>query len=109
MNSSVAAGLRDEVLHANQAIPRMGLATLTWGNVSGIDRDAGVYVIKPSGVSYDDLTAEQLVVVDLEDGRVVDGYLRPSVDSETHRRLYLAFGDVGGITHTHSPSAVRSS
>ena len=86
--------------------PARGLATLTWGNVSGIDRDAGVYVIKPSGVSYDDLTAEQLVVVDLEDGRVVDGHLRPSVDSETHRRLYLAFGGVGGITHTHSPSAV---
>ena len=106
MNRSVTAVLRDEVLHANQAIPRARLATLTWGNVSGIDRDAGVYVIKPSGVSYDDLTAEQLVVVDLEDGRVVDGHLRPSVDSETHRRLYLAFGGVGGITHTHSPSAV---
>ncbi|MGH3176084.1 MAG: class II aldolase/adducin family protein, partial [Streptosporangiaceae bacterium] len=106
MNSSVTAALRDEVLRANQAIPRARLATLTWGNVSGIYRDAGVYVIKPSGVSYDDLTAEQLVVVDLEDGRVVDGHLRPSVDSETHRRLYLAFGGVGGITHTHSPSAV---
>jgi L-ribulose-5-phosphate 4-epimerase len=106
MNRSVTAVLRDEVLHANQAIPRARLAALTWGNVSGIDRDAGVYVIKPSGVSYDDLTAEQLVVVDLEDGRVVDGHLRPSVDSETHRRLYLAFGGVGGITHTHSPSAV---
>ena len=106
MNRAVTAALRDEVLRANQAIPRAGLATLTWGNVSGIDRDAGLYVIKPSGVSYDDLTAEQLVVVDLEDGRVVDGYLRPSVDSETHRRLYLAFGGVGGITHTHSPAAV---
>ena len=106
MNSSVTAALRDEVLRANPAIPRAGLATLTWGNVSGIDRDAGVYVIKPSGVSYDDLTAGQLVVVDLEDGRVVEGHLRPSVDSETHRRLYLAFGGVGGITHTHSPSAV---
>jgi L-ribulose-5-phosphate 4-epimerase len=69
MNRSVTAGLRDEVLHANQAIPRARLATLTWGNVSGIDRDAGVYVIKPSGVSYDDLTAEQLVVVDLEDAK----------------------------------------
>ena len=106
MNRAVTAALREEVLRANQAIPRAGLATLTWGNVSGIDRDAGLYVIKPSGVSYDDLTAEQLVVVDLEDGRVVDGYLRPSVDSETHRRLYLAFGGVGGITHTHSPAAV---
>ena len=106
MNSSVTAALRDEVLRANQAIPRAGLATLTWGNVSGVDRDAGVYVIKPSGVSYDDLTADQLVVASLEDGRVVEGHLRPSVDSETHRRIYLAFGGVGGITHTHSPSAV---
>src|SRR5262249_15074949 len=78
MNRSVTAVLRDEVLRANQAIPRARLATLTWGNVSGVDRDAGLYVIKPSGVSYDDLTAEQLVVVDLEDGRVVDGQLRPS-------------------------------
>src|SRR5581483_705746 len=75
----VAPGLRDEVLCANQPIPRAGLATLTWGNVSGVDRDAGVYVIKPSGVSYDGLTAGQLVVVDLEDGRVVDGELRKSV------------------------------
>ena len=106
MSRSVTAALRDEVLRANQGIPRARLATLTWGNVSGVDRDAGVYVIKPSGVSYDDLTAEQLVVVDLEDGRVVDGHLRPSVDSETHRRLYLAFAGIGGITHTHSPSAV---
>ena len=106
MNRAVTAALREEVLRANQAIPRAGLATLTWGNVSGIDRDAGLYVIKPSGVSYDDLTAEQLVVVDLENGHVVDGQLRPSVDSETHRRLYLAFGGAGGITHTHSPAAV---
>jgi L-ribulose-5-phosphate 4-epimerase len=106
VNSSVTAALRDEVLRANQGIPRAGLATLTWGNVSGVDRDAGVYVIKPSGVSYDDLTADQLVVVDLADGRVVEGNLRPSVDSETHRRLYLAFGGAGGITHTHSPAAV---
>lgn len=106
MNPSVTAALRDEVLRANQGIPRARLATLTWGNVSGVDRDAGVYVIKPSGVSYDGLTAGQLVVVDLEDGRVVDGDLRPSVDSETHRRLYQAFPAVGGITHTHSPAAV---
>jgi L-ribulose-5-phosphate 4-epimerase len=106
MSRPVAAGLRDEVLRANQGIPRAGLATLTWGNVSGVDRDAGVYVIKPSGVSYDDLTAGQLVVVDLENGRVVDGDLRPSVDSETHRCLYLAFPAVGGVTHTHSSAAV---
>jgi L-ribulose-5-phosphate 4-epimerase len=106
MNSAVTAALRDEVLRANLGIPRAGLATLTWGNVSGVDRDAGVYVIKPSGVSYDELTADQLVVVGLEDGRVVDGHLRPSVDSETHRRLYLAFPGAGGVTHTHSPAAV---
>jgi len=106
MSRPVTAALRDEVLRANQEIPRARLATLTWGNVSGVDRDAGLYVIKPSGVSYDGLTAGQLVVVDLEDGRVVDGQLRPSVDSETHRRLYLAFAGIGGITHTHSPSAV---
>jgi len=106
MSRPVTAALRDEVLRANQEIPRARLATLTWGNVSGVDRDAGLYVIKPSGVSYDGLTAEQLVVVDLEDGRVVDGQLRPSVDSETHRRLYLAFAGIGGITHPHSPSAV---
>jgi len=106
MSRPVTAALRDEVLRANQEIPRARLATLTWGNVSGVDRDAGLYVIKPSGVSYDGLTAEQLVVVDLEDGRVVDGDLRPSVDSETHRRLYQAFAGIGGITHTHSPAAV---
>jgi L-ribulose-5-phosphate 4-epimerase len=106
MSRPVTAALRDEVLRANQGIPRARLATLTWGNVSGVDRDAGVYVIKPSGVSYDGLTAEQLVVVDLADGRVVDGQLRPSVDSETHRRLYQAFAGIGGITHTHSPAAV---
>ena len=106
MSRPVTAALREEVLRANQGIPHAGLAALTWGNVSGVDRDAGVYVIKPSGVSYDDLTADQLVVVDLEDGRVVDGHLRPSVDSETHRRLYLAFGALGGVTHTHSSAAV---
>lgn len=105
MKTSVTAALRQEVLEANLAIPRAGLATLTWGNVSGIDRDAGVYVIKPSGISYDDLTAEMLVVVDLE-GRVVDGDLKPSIDSETHRSLYNAFADIGGVTHTHSTYAV---
>ncbi len=106
MSSAVTAALREEVLRANLGIPRSGLATLTWGNVSGVDRDAGVYVIKPSGVSYDELTADQLVVVSLEDGRVVEGHLRPSVDSETHRCLYLAFPAVGGVTHTHSSAAV---
>lgn len=106
MNRTVTAALREEVLAANLAIPRARLATLTWGNVSGVDRDAGVFVIKPSGVSYDDLTADRLVVVDLADGRVVEGRLRPSIDSETHRRLYAAFPSIGGITHTHSTYAV---
>ncbi|AZM87557.1 MULTISPECIES: L-ribulose-5-phosphate 4-epimerase AraD [Streptomyces] len=98
--------LRREVLAANLRIPEAGLATLTWGNVSGVDRDAGVFVIKPSGVSYADLTEEDLVVVALEDGRVVDGHLRPSTDAETHRCLYRAFPAIGGVTHTHSAHAV---
>ena len=102
----VVHGLRDEVLRANLEIPRAGLATLTWGNVSGVDRDAGVFVIKPSGVAYDELTADLLVVVDLADGSVVEGDLRPSVDSETHRRLYEAFPEIGGVTHTHSTYGV---
>lgn len=106
MNESVPAALRDEVLRANLAIAEAGLAALTWGNVSGVDRDRGVYVIKPSGVPYDRLVAEHLVVVELESGKVVDGDLKPSVDSETHRRLYTAFPTVGGITHTHSTHAV---
>ena len=98
--------LAQEVLAANLRIPVAGLATLTWGNVSGVDREAGVYVIKPSGVPYDQLTEESLVTVDLETGRVVGGHLKPSVDSETHRLLYQAFPSIGGITHTHSTDAV---
>ncbi|WP_433291663.1 L-ribulose-5-phosphate 4-epimerase AraD [Actinoplanes sp. CA-030573] len=95
-----------EVLDANRRIASAGLATLTWGNVSGIDRGAGVYVIKPSGVPYDRLTEESLVTVDVETGEVVGGTLKPSVDSETHRLLYQAFPAIGGITHTHSTYAV---
>jgi L-ribulose-5-phosphate 4-epimerase len=106
VNTIAASALRDEVLRANLAIPLAGLASLTWGNVSGVDREAGVYVIKPSGVAYDELTAERLVVVSLADGTVVEGDLSPSVDSETHRRLYAAFPQIGGVTHTHSTYAV---
>jgi L-ribulose-5-phosphate 4-epimerase len=98
--------LLQEVLEANRRIPEAGLATLTWGNVSGVDRGAGVYVIKPSGVPYPALTVESLVTVEIETGRVVGGTLKPSVDSETHRLLYQAFPAIGGITHTHSTSAV---
>ncbi|GAA0502867.1 L-ribulose-5-phosphate 4-epimerase [Paractinoplanes deccanensis] len=98
--------LAHDVLEANRRIPEAGLATLTWGNVSGVDRAAGVYVIKPSGVPYPDLTEESMVTVSLETGEVVGGRLKPSVDSETHRLLYQAFPSIGGITHTHSADAV---
>ncbi|WP_406333550.1 L-ribulose-5-phosphate 4-epimerase AraD [Streptomyces sp. NBC_00203] len=106
MTTAVRDGLRQEVLEANLAIPQVGLATLTWGNVSGVDREAGVFVIKPSGVPYEDLTVGHLVAVRLADGAVVDGDLRPSTDTETHRCLYLAFPSIGGVTHTHSTHAV---
>ena len=106
MTVRVRDGLRQEVLDANLAIPQVGLATLTWGNVSGIDRDAGVFVIKPSGVPYEDLSLDHLVTVRLSDGAVVDGDLRPSTDTETHRCLYRAFPSIGGVTHTHSTHAV---
>jgi L-ribulose-5-phosphate 4-epimerase len=102
----VSADLLQEVLEANLTIPREGLATLTWGNVSGLDRERGVYVIKPSGVPYDRLAVEHLVTVDVETGKVVAGELRPSTDSETHRLLYLSDDEVGGVTHTHSTYAV---
>jgi L-ribulose-5-phosphate 4-epimerase len=105
MSSTTLRSLREEVLRANLVIPAHGLAKLTWGNVSGIDRDAGIFLIKPSGVSYSDLTEDLLVAVDLE-GRVVSGHLNPSVDTATHTCLYRAFPAIGGITHTHSTSAV---
>lgn len=97
--------LRAEVAAANTAIDRAGLVTLSFGNVSGVDRDAGVLVIKPSGAPYATLRPEDLVVVSLDDGRVVEGEMRPSVDTPTHRVLYQAFPDVGGVVHTHSPYA----
>jgi L-ribulose-5-phosphate 4-epimerase len=98
--------LRRAVLLANQTIPKAGLAQLTWGNVSGIDREGGFYLIKPSGVAYDELTEDHLVPVDLETGKVLAGDLRPSVDSESHRAFYLAWPSIGGVTHTHSTNAV---
>ncbi|WP_433453963.1 L-ribulose-5-phosphate 4-epimerase AraD [Streptomyces sp. CA-142005] len=106
MTTAIREGLRREVLEANLAIPQVGLATLTWGNVSGVDREAGVFVIKPSGVTYESLTIDDLVTVRLADGAVVAGNLRPSTDTETHRCLYLAFPSIGGVTHTHSTHAV---
>ena len=95
------AGLAEEVLGANRALAAHGLAPLTWGNASAIDRDEGLVVIKPSGVSYDDMTVDDLVVVDL-DGNVVAGERRPSTDTPTHLVLYRAFDDIGGVVHTHS-------
>lgn len=97
--------LKHAVYEANMELPRRGLVTYTWGNVSGIDRERGLVVIKPSGVSYDELTPEDLVVLDL-DGNVVDGKLNPSSDTKTHLELYKAFPEIGGIVHTHSSYAV---
>jgi L-ribulose-5-phosphate 4-epimerase len=94
-------GLIEQVLEANRALPAHGLVTLTWGNASGIDRSEGLVAIKASGVSYADLTAADIVVVDLE-GNVVSGERRPSTDTPTHVALYRAFEEIGGIVHTHS-------
>lgn len=93
--------LKREVLAANLALPAHGLVTLTWGNVSGIDREQGLVVIKPSGVAYDELTIDQLVVVDLQ-GNKIEGELNPSSDTATHLELYRQFPDIGGVVHTHS-------
>ena len=100
----VTDGLREEVLAANLALPAYGLVTLTWGNASGVDRERGVIAIKPSGVSYDVMTAEDIVLVDL-DGNVVEGRRRPSTDTPSHVALYRAFEEIGGVVHTHSTFA----
>jgi L-ribulose-5-phosphate 4-epimerase len=93
--------LKQEVLEANLELPKRGLVTYTWGNVSGIDREKGLIVIKPSGVLYDKLMMEHLVVLDLE-GNQIEGDLRPSSDTPTHLVLYKAFPEIGGVVHTHS-------
>lgn len=97
--------LKQKVWEANLELPRRGLVTYTWGNVSGIDRERGLMVIKPSGVEYEALRPEQLVVLDL-DGKQVEGSLNPSSDTKTHLELYRAFPELGGIVHTHSTYAV---
>ena len=97
--------LKQQVYAANMELPRRGLVTYTWGNVSGIDRKAGLVVIKPSGVAYEELTPDKLVVLDL-DGRKVEGGLNPSSDTKTHLELYKAYPQLGGIVHTHSTYAV---
>ncbi len=96
--------LKKQVYEANMELPRRGLITYTWGNVSGIDRESGLFVIKPSGVDYDELKPEDMVVMDL-DGNKVEGEYNPSSDTPTHLELYKAFAEVGGIVHTHSPWA----
>ena len=97
--------LRQQVYEANMELPERGLVTYTWGNVSGIDRKSGLLAIKPSGVEYEDLTPESLVILDLE-GNIIEGNLKPSSDTKTHIELYKAFPSIGGIVHTHSPYAV---
>lgn len=96
--------LKQQVYLANMELPKRNLVTFTWGNVSGIDRESGLFVIKPSGVEYDVLRPEDMVVMSL-DGKKVEGEMNPSSDTETHLELYLAFAEVGGIVHTHSPYA----
>ncbi len=93
--------LRRQVYEANMRLPQLHLVTFTWGNASGIDRDRGMFVIKPSGVPYEDLTPDDMVVVDME-GEVLQGKCKPSSDTPTHLVLYQRFPDIGGIVHTHS-------
>jgi len=100
----MAQALKQRVLAANLLLPKYGLITFTWGNVSEIDRAAGLVAIKPSGVEYEHMTADDIVVLDL-DGNKVEGRLSPSSDTPTHLALYRAFPDIGGIVHTHSPWA----
>jgi L-ribulose-5-phosphate 4-epimerase len=97
--------LKDRVWRCNKDLPQLGLVIRAFGNVSGIDREKGFVAIKPSGVMYDDLTVDNIVVVDL-DNKIVEGKLRPSSDTKTHTFLYRAFPEIGGIVHTHSTYAV---
>ena len=96
--------LKEIVCKANLLLPKYGLVTFTWGNVSGIDREKGLVVIKPSGVEYDNMQPADMVVVDLE-GNIVEGKYKPSSDTPTHLELYKAFPEIGGIVHTHSRMA----
>lgn len=96
--------LKKEVYQANMDLPHYGLVTFTWGNVSGIDREKGLFVIKPSGIDYENLSPEDMVVMDLE-GNKIEGNYQPSSDTATHVELYKAFSEIGGIVHTHSSYA----
>jgi L-ribulose-5-phosphate 4-epimerase len=105
MSGDGAAALRETVWRANQDLVDAGLVSGAFGNASGIDRDRGIILIKPSGVPYAELRPEHLVAVAIDDGRVVDGTLRPSSDTPTHLALYRRFPGIGGVVHTHSPEA----
>ena len=94
--------LKELVFQANLLLPKHGLVTFTWGNVSGIDRERGLVVIKPSGVPYETMKRDDMVILELETGKVVNGELKPSSDTPTHLELYKAFPNIGGIVHTHS-------
>lgn len=96
--------LKKKVYEANMLLPKYGLVTFTWGNVSGIDRESGLFAIKPSGVPYEELSPDDMVIVDLN-GKVVEGHYRPSSDTATHVELYKAFPKIGGVVHTHSSYA----
>lgn len=96
--------LKQQVYEANMELPKRKLVTYTWGNVSGIDRETGYFVIKPSGVSYDELTPDDMVVMDLN-GQKIEGRYNPSSDTATHLELYKKYPQIGGIVHTHSPEA----
>ena len=96
--------LKEDVCRANLQLPEYGLVTFTWGNVSGIDREKGLFVIKPSGVSYEELKPSDMVVMDME-GNKVEGDLNPSTDTPTHLELYKAYPEIGGVVHTHSTFA----
>lgn len=94
--------LKQEVLSANLMLPKYGLVTFTWGNVSAVDREKGIMIIKPSGVSYEEMTADDMTAVDIETGKTVEGKYKPSSDTPTHLELYRSFEGIGGIVHTHS-------
>lgn len=96
--------LKQKVFEANMLLPKYGLVTFTWGNVSAIDRESGLFIIKPSGVDYETMTADDMVVMDLN-GNKVEGHYKPSSDTPTHLELYKAFPEIGGIVHTHSSYA----
>lgn len=101
-NVKMLEKLKEQVLKSNLLLPKYGLVTFTWGNVSAIDRENGYMVIKPSGVEYDGMTVEDMVIVDVKTGKTVEGKWKPSSDTPTHLELYRAFSEIGGIVHTHS-------